>query len=323
MHEIAKNALVTGGTDGIGKEIAFELARRGTIVLIVGRDPDKGKSAARELQERAANANVEFFPSDLTSMAEAAGLARFVAARWHQLHYLVHSAGFVRGKHVLTADGVESNFAVNYLSRFRLTLELLPLLHAGGRSSGVARVLLVGGGATVGKVHFEDVNLTHYRLRSARAILQFQCANDIFTIELARRLNPVSPDVGKVNVNIVKYGIVKTNIRREMPFWLRALSSVGYRFVGQTASQAAASASRVLFDPEFERASGAMFLCSPKFKQIAPRPGVASPGQGVRLWALSEKLAGLTYRSAIQSRPVSHETDSVRAWAGVEDSSAG
>jgi NAD(P)-dependent dehydrogenase (short-subunit alcohol dehydrogenase family) len=301
MHETAKNALVTGGTDGIGKEIAFELARRGTSVLIVGRDPEKGKAAARKLQERAANSNVEFFPSDLTSMKEAAGLARFVVARWHQLHYLVHSAGFVRGAHVFTTDGVESNFAVNYLSRFRLTLGLLSHLHAGGRSSGAARVVLVGGGATIGKVHFEDINLTRHWFRSAKAILQFQCANDIFTIELARRLNSIPADVGEVRVNILKYGIVRTNIRREMPLWLRALSSVGYRFVGQTASQAAASASKVLFDPEFEQANGAMFLCSPKFQQITPRPLVASPEQGARLWALSEKLCGIGSGQAVES----------------------
>jgi len=41
------------------------------------------------------------------------------------LHYLVHSAGVVRGWHELTREGIESNLAINYVSRFALTLRLL------------------------------------------------------------------------------------------------------------------------------------------------------------------------------------------------------
>src|SRR5437870_4424906 len=110
-------ALVTGGTDGIGKEVARGLAVAGVRVFIVGRDPEKGRRAAEELRGAGANADVQFLRADLSLMGEANRLAEEVARRAGALHYLVHSAGMVRGRRVLTEEGLESNFAVNYLSR--------------------------------------------------------------------------------------------------------------------------------------------------------------------------------------------------------------
>src|SRR6266581_1071330 len=124
MSGSKKNALVTGGTDGVGKEVARGLARAGHRVILVGRDADKGIRVERE-------------------MREANRLADEIASRWAGLHYLVHSAGVVRGRRELTAEGVESNFAINYLSRFVLTGRLLPLLEAASRLGEAARIVLV------------------------------------------------------------------------------------------------------------------------------------------------------------------------------------
>jgi NAD(P)-dependent dehydrogenase (short-subunit alcohol dehydrogenase family) len=38
-----KNALVTGGTSGIGFHTALALARMGAVVYITGRDPSRGR----------------------------------------------------------------------------------------------------------------------------------------------------------------------------------------------------------------------------------------------------------------------------------------
>ncbi|MGA8481260.1 MAG: SDR family NAD(P)-dependent oxidoreductase [Chthoniobacterales bacterium] len=46
-----KTALVTGGTDGIGKEVARGLARAGHSMALVGRNREKGIQAAHELRE--------------------------------------------------------------------------------------------------------------------------------------------------------------------------------------------------------------------------------------------------------------------------------
>jgi len=138
-----KTALVTGGTSGVGKAIARGLAQRGANVIIVGRDSEKGIRAEREMRTASGNRAVEFLQADLSLVREARRLGEEVANGWRALHYLAHSAGIVRGRHVLTAEGFESNFATNYLSRFALTTELLPSIQSGGRPGKSARIVFI------------------------------------------------------------------------------------------------------------------------------------------------------------------------------------
>jgi NAD(P)-dependent dehydrogenase (short-subunit alcohol dehydrogenase family) len=93
----------------------------------------------------------------------------------------------VRGRRDLTAEGIESNFAVNYISRFALTNRLIPLLDAAGRPGEAARVVIIGGAAQNGTIYFDDANLTS-NFGTLRAVGQFCQANDVFTVEMARRL---------------------------------------------------------------------------------------------------------------------------------------
>jgi NAD(P)-dependent dehydrogenase (short-subunit alcohol dehydrogenase family) len=284
-----KNALVTGGTDGVGKEVARGLARAGHRVVLVGRDADKGARVERELRETTSNADVQFLQADLSLVREANRLADEIASRWPALHHLVHSAGVVRGRRELTAEGVESNFAINYLSRFALTMRLLPLLEAAGRPGEVARIVIVSGAAQHGTIHFDDVNLTE-NFTTLRAVWQFCGANDVFTVELARRL---AEDDGDPHVTItsLKLGVVKTNIRREFPRWMQWLVPLVFDpLLAQTPQEAAESALRLVLAEDLEGATGVLFSKIKKLKQVMPTARVRNPEEGRRLWELSERL---------------------------------
>lgn len=291
MSNFGKTALVTGGTDGIGKEVARGLARARHRVIVVGRDADKGARAERELREATDNADVRFLRADLGLAREARRLGDEVASRWPALHYLVHSAGIVRGRRELTAENVESNFAVNYLSRFTLTTHLLPLLKAAARPGEAARVLLVSGAAQGGTIYFDDVNLTK-NFNTVRAVLQFVQANDTLTAELARRLI-ASGSGDSVTVTCLKLGVVKTNIRREFPRWLRWLVHILDPLLAQTSQEAAEPALRLLLGKEFEGVTGTLFrkVKVRKFKRVAPAASALDPEMGRRLWELSEQLS--------------------------------
>src|SRR5262245_375588 len=154
------------------------LDSRGRVhVLIVGRNTEKGRLAESEVRSASAGANVHFLEADLSLVSEAKRLTAAVNRRYTALSYVVHSAGAVIGRRELTREGIESNFAINYLSRFTLSTGLLPLLGRSATRDHRSRILIISGAAKNGTVHFDDVNLTK-RFRTLRAVLQFCQAND-------------------------------------------------------------------------------------------------------------------------------------------------
>ena len=192
-------ALVTGGTDGIGKAIAHVLAGQGIGVVIVGSNAEKGATAARELRRSSGNDDIEFLQADLGLMRNVDALAAQVSKRWPRLHYLVLCAGIMRGRNTLTPEGIETNFAINYLSRFALTKALLPHLAAGGLAGEASRILVISGAAQDGAIRYEDVNLTG-KFSILRVVSQFCEAHDLFVLELARRLTATEPRFARLLV---------------------------------------------------------------------------------------------------------------------------
>jgi NAD(P)-dependent dehydrogenase (short-subunit alcohol dehydrogenase family) len=289
MPDSKKNALVTGGTDGVGKEVARGLALAGHRVILVGHHADKGARAEREIRETTGNADVQYLQADLSLVGEANRLANAIASRWTALHYLVHSAGVVRGRRELTAAGIESNFAINYLSRFVLTGRLLSLLEAAGQPGEAARIVIVSGAALNGTIHYDDVNLTA-NFTTLRAVWQFCMANDVFTVELARLLAMDDRDP-HITITSLKLGVVKTNIRQEFPRWMQLLVPLVFDpLLAQTPREAAASALRLLLAEDLEGVTGALFQKIRKLKQVVPSARARDPEEGRRLWELSERL---------------------------------
>jgi NAD(P)-dependent dehydrogenase (short-subunit alcohol dehydrogenase family) len=286
----SKNALVTGGTDGIGEEIARGLARAGHCVAVVGRDAQKGVRVAEEIRQTTGNPNVEFFPADLRLMREAKRLANEVASRWRGLNYLVLSAGVVRDRRELTDEGIESNFAVNYVSRFVLTQSLLPLLKTASQPGNAARIVIISGAAQNGKIYFDDVNLTS-KFGVLRMLGQSCQANDVFALEQAQRL--AANNEHPVTIACLKMGVVKTNIRNgpDFPWWIKMLMSLADPLLAQTPEDAAESGLNLLLAGEYEGVTGALFLKNKKFKQIVPDASVTEEQIGKRLWELSERLS--------------------------------
>jgi NAD(P)-dependent dehydrogenase (short-subunit alcohol dehydrogenase family) len=281
-------ALVTGGTDGIGKAIALSLARQGIAVVVVGSNAEKGAAAARELRGVSGSDHVEFLQSDLSLIGNVDALAAQVSARSGQLHYLVLCAGIMRGRYGLTSERIEANFAINYLSRFALTEALLPCLAAGSLVDDPARILVIGGAAQNGKIHYDDVNLTR-RFNMLRVVSQFCEANDQFVLEQARRIAVARP-LPHVTVTTLKVGVVHTQIRRQFPLWMKLVVPLLDPFLSSSPNEVAASARRLLLGREFVGVTGALFRHIKLFKKLQPGARTDDPNQGRYLWEFSKQL---------------------------------
>ncbi|MGI5213051.1 SDR family NAD(P)-dependent oxidoreductase [Plantactinospora sp. CA-290183] len=125
--------LITGASDGLGRELAYALAGQGHRLLVHGRD-------AGRLAEVAERTGAEAHRADLASLAEVRRLAASVEG---PLDVLVNNAAVGFGPpgeaRQFSADGHELRFAVNYLAPYLLTRLLLPRLTAAAREGAPAR----------------------------------------------------------------------------------------------------------------------------------------------------------------------------------------
>jgi NAD(P)-dependent dehydrogenase (short-subunit alcohol dehydrogenase family) len=175
--------LITGSTDGLGREVARRVAAQGAQVIVHGRNRERGEALVREIAKEG-RGTARFYAADLASLTQVRRLAADVRRDYQRLDVLVNNAGvWVQGPRQVSADGHELHFAVNYLSGFLLTRELLPLIV----KSSPSRIINVASGSQ-SSIDFDDVMLQRPG-RASRGYGQSKLAQVMFTFDLARELD--------------------------------------------------------------------------------------------------------------------------------------
>lgn len=276
-----KIALVTGGSSGMGKATAAELARLGYFVVILCRSKERGEKALAEIMQESGSKDVEMLNCDLGSLDSIRESAASFKSKYSRLDVLVNNAGVILpGRHE-TSDGFELQFGTNHLGHFLLTNLLLELI----TKSAPARIVNVASGAhKAGKIHFEDINLTK-NFNLVRAYSQSKLANVLFTYELAERLKGTG-----VTVNCLHPGAVATQmgVNRETGFGTLITRMLKPFF--QTPAEGAATAIYLASSSEVEGVTGKYFY---KKKPTASSRQSHNKELAKRLWSLSEKLVEL------------------------------
>jgi NAD(P)-dependent dehydrogenase (short-subunit alcohol dehydrogenase family) len=176
--------LVTGSTDGLGREVALRLAASGAHVIVHGRNQARGAAVVDEITRRGAG-SAAFFAADFASLTNVRAFADTIRRRYSRLDVLVNNAGvwLRQGPRQTSVDGHEMTFAVNYLAGYLLTRELLPLL----RSSAPSRIVNVAS-QTQSPLDFADV-MQEQSYSGQRAYSQSKLAQVMSTIDFAQELS--------------------------------------------------------------------------------------------------------------------------------------
>lgn len=283
-----KLVLITGATNGIGKETALGLARLGARIVMVGRSAEKTQAVVDEIKAKTGNLQMEYLLADLSSMAEVRRLADEFKGRYDRLDVLINNAGAVFASRQETIDGYEMTFALNHLSYFLLTELLLDRLKACAPS----RIVNVSSDAhTFGPMNFDDLmTKNNYSLGGFRAYGQSKLANVLFTYELARRLEGTG-----VTANVLHPGLVASGFGRNNGALMNLAMRIVQRFA-LTSERGASTSIYLASSPEVEGVSGKYFELS---KAKASSKESYDVEAARKLWGISEELTGLRQPATI------------------------
>lgn len=178
-----KVALVTGSTSGLGREVALRLGAMGYRVVVHGRNRERGEEVVRQI-EAEGTGSARFYRADFASFAEVRDFAERVLADYDRLDLLVNNAGIgsAPAERLVSEDGHELRFQVNYLAHFLLTHLLLDRVV----ESAPSRIVNVSSLAQR-PIDFENVMLEE-GFSGGRAYAQSKLAQVMFTLDLAEAL---------------------------------------------------------------------------------------------------------------------------------------
>jgi NAD(P)-dependent dehydrogenase (short-subunit alcohol dehydrogenase family) len=267
--------LITGATDGLGKELAAALAGAGATVLIHGRDEHRGREAIEEIRSRTSSDRLEWLRADLASLQEVRDLARRLTDANGRIDVLVNNAGIGTtlpgdGRRQVSRDGYELRFAVNYLAGYLLTRLLLARLE----QPALARIVNVSS-AGQAAIDFDDVMLER-RYDGVQAYCQSKLAQVMFTFDLADELRD--------------RGVTANCLHPATYMPTKMVRAAGVSPVSSLEDGLKATL-RLVADPELDGVSGRYFNGT---REAAPHPQANDANARRRLRELSDRLCGLT-----------------------------
>jgi retinol dehydrogenase 12 len=274
-----KIVLVTGGTDGIGKCAALEMARRGATLTIVGRNPEKTARVANELKSAGQYDRVNVILGDLSKISDMKAVAKTFAANNDRLDILVNNAGAWFEKYQLTEDGLEQTFALNHMSYFVITNELLDLI----RKTPNARVVSTSSGAHAGSRFDVDFVVKRNGKAGFPAYADSKMANILFTVELAKRLSGTS-----AVANCYHPGFTQSEFGQNNGKFIKRLFHLGQALFARSTEKGAETLIWLATHPDAAKETGKYFV-DLKPRRVYNR--VKDEGLAAKLWEKSVKLA--------------------------------
>lgn len=287
-----KTAVVTGGYSGLGLETVRALASAGARVIVAARRPD---TAATELAGVAGK--IEIAALDL---GDPASIDAFGASLTGPVHILINNAAIMANPLTRDSRGYESQFATNHLGHFQLVGRLWDNLVA---AKGARVVSVSSIGHRIGAPDLSDPNFETTPYDKWLSYGRAKSANSLFAVELDAR--------GKaqgIRAFSLHPGGIMTNLQRHLPQeemiamgWMDKEGNLNPLF--KTPEQGAATSVWCATSPQLEGLGGVYCEdCDIAVRYVEGgkahgevRDHAVDQNAARDLWALSEKLTGVSY----------------------------
>lgn len=169
-----KTILITGvAADSIAGELAVQLsAAKPALLILSARSEARVEPIIAKIKAKNPRVATKFLQMDLSDQSEVRRAATSLAGI-AKIDHVACVAGVMWPPYSKTVDGIESQFATNYLANFQLVQLLLPQIEAAGPGSSI--IIVASSAVRSGKVNFDDVNFS-VRIH-AQPILSVQFIN--------------------------------------------------------------------------------------------------------------------------------------------------
>lgn len=279
-------ALITGADAGVGRSAAAALAEAGLAVTLAGRSKTRLDRVADEIREQKHNAQVDVLEFDLASISEIKeAAAEYLVSHdpWSALLNLAEVSGI--GRRVLTEDGFEWNFGVNFLGHFALTGLLLP-----GAAQQAKVVSLTSARYRSTSIRFHDLRFDN-GYKGSRAFAQSKRAQLLFARELDRRCR-------STRARQYPHGVRSVALQRE-PLLANRLTHPLRRFGPSLDQMAGEAAAQLVID---DHGNGGELFAPAVAADHSGYPvrvtGLQLPEEQTeakRLWRISDQLTRVTW----------------------------
>lgn len=237
--------LITGSTDGIGKQTAIDLANMGAFVIIHGRNEEKTLNALSEVKRLTRSDKLDSVYGDLSSFDQIRDISDQLHNKFDYLDSLINNAGVNFWEKKISKDGFELTLAVNYLAPYMLTLLTLDLLRKGTSS----RIINVTSDIIAKSIDLDDLQDNPYTFaqsdagKSAYGISK-ACLN-MFTFDLADKLKNEG-----ITVNAVHPGGIDTKMLR------KTIEMMKWKFKGRPLTAGSKCLVNAVISPKIKGKSG-------------------------------------------------------------------
>ncbi|KIW36568.1 hypothetical protein, variant 1 [Exophiala oligosperma] len=282
----------TGHSIGSAATLAFASAAPRQLIL-VNRNLEKSKRLISLIHEKAPSVSAIFIKCDLSSLESVKQAALEISRSVPHVDILINNAATVPGPYSQTEDGIESQFAVDYVAHFLLTNLLMPKLLAAGPGT---RVVNVASSAVRHRTHakFDDYNFSDGDTYTAfDGYIQAKLALVLFSIALAKRM-----ETHNMQAYSLHPGSISSEMRASVSLddWQaseKRRTEAGTKTEGtrkKTVEEGCATMLVAALDPRIAHQSGAYLKDGAVATEFIPVVDGNSEENSETLWKITERL---------------------------------